>query len=155
MLSRREVLKALATVGGAAAASALLPEKWVQPVVEAGVVPVHAQSSLLCVSPYTIDRCVILELTRNGNDLRFVSVVYALPACAGVPFQPTIEVLDVNLERLYYSEVPGAAYSNSQGESKWIVSGNFEGQPYLVKVIWKIAYPEFGTDSCTATKVVP
>ncbi len=44
-LSRREVLKALAAIGGAAAASALLPEMWVRPVVEAGVVPAHAQSS--------------------------------------------------------------------------------------------------------------
>jgi hypothetical protein len=73
MLSRREVLKALATVGGAAAASALLPEKWVQPVVEAGIVPAHAQSSLHCVSPYTIDRCQIEDMSRQTNDdLRLV-----------------------------------------------------------------------------------
>ena len=52
LLSRREVLKALAVIGGAAAASALLPEKWVKPVVEAGVLPAHAQASV-CSPPFT------------------------------------------------------------------------------------------------------
>jgi hypothetical protein len=42
-LSRRQLLKALAATGGAVSASSLLPGKWVKPVVEAGVLPAHAQ----------------------------------------------------------------------------------------------------------------
>ncbi|GAB4423992.1 MAG: hypothetical protein Kow0031_02770 [Anaerolineae bacterium] len=39
------MLKALAA-GGATAAAALLPERWISPVVEVGVLPAHAQTSL-------------------------------------------------------------------------------------------------------------
>lgn len=44
-LSRRRLLKAIAATGGAVAASTLLPGEWIKPVVEAGVLPVHAQVS--------------------------------------------------------------------------------------------------------------
>jgi hypothetical protein len=44
-LSRRELLKALTALGGAAAASSLLPENWTQPQVGAGALPAHAQST--------------------------------------------------------------------------------------------------------------
>jgi hypothetical protein len=44
-LGRRQLLKALAATGGAAAAASLLPGKWAKPVVEAGVLPAHAQVS--------------------------------------------------------------------------------------------------------------
>ncbi len=46
-LGRRELLKALTAGGGAIAASAMLSGKWVKPVVEVGVLPAHAQSSVL------------------------------------------------------------------------------------------------------------
>ena len=43
---RRKVLKGGVVVGGAAVAAALtLPKKWTRPVVEAVVVPAHAQTS--------------------------------------------------------------------------------------------------------------
>jgi hypothetical protein len=45
-ITRRALLKALAASGGALAAAALLPGKWARPLVEAGVLPAHAQGSL-------------------------------------------------------------------------------------------------------------
>jgi hypothetical protein len=42
-LSRRELLKAMTALGGAAVASSFLPEKWVKPEVGSGVLPAHAQ----------------------------------------------------------------------------------------------------------------
>ncbi|MGD0918929.1 MAG: hypothetical protein ABSB22_20985 [Thermodesulfobacteriota bacterium] len=42
---RRRLLGILAASGGAVAASMVLPEKWVKPVVDWGVLPVHAQVS--------------------------------------------------------------------------------------------------------------
>ena len=44
MQSRRQLLKALAATGGAAAIT-VLPGRWVRPVVEAGALPAHAQIS--------------------------------------------------------------------------------------------------------------
>jgi hypothetical protein len=42
-VSRRRLLKALVAAGGAATASTMLPGKWSKPIVEMGVLPVHAQ----------------------------------------------------------------------------------------------------------------
>ena len=42
-LSRRRLLQAIAAAGGAVTASTLLPGEWLKPVVEAGVLPAHAQ----------------------------------------------------------------------------------------------------------------
>jgi hypothetical protein len=44
-LNRRELLKVLAAAGGGLVASAFLPGKWLKPVVEAGVLPAHAQAT--------------------------------------------------------------------------------------------------------------
>jgi hypothetical protein len=44
-VSRRQLLKALIATGGAITASTLLPAKWSKPIVEVGMLPVHAQIS--------------------------------------------------------------------------------------------------------------
>ncbi len=44
-LNRRELLKILAAAGGGLAAAVFLPGKWLKPVVEAGVLPAHAQAT--------------------------------------------------------------------------------------------------------------
>jgi hypothetical protein len=45
-LSRREALKALASLGGAIGASLIVPQKWIAPVIKAGVLPAHAQGTV-------------------------------------------------------------------------------------------------------------
>jgi hypothetical protein len=44
-VSRRALLKTIFVGGAAVSSSAFLPKKWVKPVVESGVLPVHAQVS--------------------------------------------------------------------------------------------------------------
>ena len=46
--SRRKLLKQLAVTGGVAYIASDLPTKWTRPVVEAVVLPAHAQTSVLC-----------------------------------------------------------------------------------------------------------
>jgi hypothetical protein len=93
VLNRREALKALAALGGAAAAGALVPESWVKPVVKAGVVPAHAQSSNFIVQCHIHDLAFI---HRNGNakewvpaagDFRLEALGQVVPPVAGLPMQ--------------------------------------------------------------------
>jgi hypothetical protein len=44
-LNRRELLKVLTSGGVAIAAASFLPAKWLKPVIEAGVLPAHAQAT--------------------------------------------------------------------------------------------------------------
>ena len=44
-ISRRKVLKALTALGGAVAATNLMPGKWTSPIIDLGVLPAHAQTN--------------------------------------------------------------------------------------------------------------
>ena len=44
-MTRRELLKAALAAGTGLTAAAFLPEKWLKPMVQSGVLPVHAQTS--------------------------------------------------------------------------------------------------------------
>jgi hypothetical protein len=67
VLSRRELLKALAAAGGALGAAAFLPGKWTKPLVEAGVLPAHAQGTML-PNP-TVDLYSVSQVSEfNYND---------------------------------------------------------------------------------------
>jgi hypothetical protein len=44
--TRRQLLKTILAAGGGLSASALLPAKWLKPVMKSGVLPAHAQTSI-------------------------------------------------------------------------------------------------------------
>jgi hypothetical protein len=44
-LSRRQLLKIMSATGGVLATSAFLPNKWLSPMVEIGLLPAHAQAT--------------------------------------------------------------------------------------------------------------
>jgi hypothetical protein len=60
-LGRRELLKALAATGGAVTVVSMLPGQWTRPIIEAGVLPVHAQ-----VSPVVFS-LQIIQVFQGGN----------------------------------------------------------------------------------------
>ena len=97
-LSRREVLKALAVVGGAAAASALLPEKWLKPVVEAGVLPAHAQSSNYVVHCHIHDLAfsripgMVKEWVPAAGNFQLEVLSEVVPHAAGLPIFIVFEI---------------------------------------------------------------
>ena len=90
-LDRRELLKALTTLSGAAAASSLLPETWAKPEIGAGLLPAHALSTLRCEPPYEITKCDI-DLQQEGNNLTFSSTAWIAPACPGIEMSLNISI---------------------------------------------------------------
>jgi hypothetical protein len=57
-IGRRDAMKIMVAGAGAITASAFLPEKWVKPVAEFGVSPVHAQASIAPAAGGTISGLV-------------------------------------------------------------------------------------------------
>jgi hypothetical protein len=76
-MGRRELLKALAAGGGAIAVTAIVPGKWAKPVIEAGLLPAHAQASPTAVPTafyatpvpcsQVIGLDIILAIDRSGS----------------------------------------------------------------------------------------
>ena len=98
-VSRRKLLQILAASGGAVAATALLPEEWVEPVVEVGVLPAHAQVSptptptATPIPPYAITSCTAFNAAGGGiigptDTMRMYADI--LPADPGIQLQRTI-----------------------------------------------------------------
>jgi hypothetical protein len=79
-ISRRELLKILSAGGGALAASAFLPAKWVKPLIKVGVLPAHAQASM-----YTI---TATGATNDGMDVTLTVTIS--PAIPGIPMQAAV-----------------------------------------------------------------
>lgn len=78
MASRRRLLKTLIVTGGAVAASTLLPGKWVKPIVEVGVLPVHAQASMT-PTPELVYSAVCDSTPGGGN----ITDIHSLPSGSG------------------------------------------------------------------------
>jgi hypothetical protein len=70
-VTRKQFLKLLAAAGGATAAAAFLPGKWVKPIVKVGVLPAHAQSSdgVITITRLNINRGGIVLNIQKGRGL--------------------------------------------------------------------------------------
>ena len=88
-LSRRELIKALSALGGAAAVSSLMPSKWAPPELVSGVLPVHAQSTFTCLPPYVLINCLVNNVAwidaGEGYDLGFSMYAQVRDPCPDVP----------------------------------------------------------------------
>lgn len=87
-VGRRELLKALAATGGAVTAASMLPGKWAKPVIEAGVLPAHAQGSAFLINVANTQNGQGVDgITTTGGgplpDQLFVTV-QVTPAQAGI-----------------------------------------------------------------------
>lgn len=92
LLSRREALKALAALGGAATLLTL-PNEWEKPVVQVGTLPVFAQATPTCPDPSTISNLSVSDRQGSCNpggaepgDLFLVTLAYTDP-CGLIPDQ--------------------------------------------------------------------
>lgn len=100
-LGRRELLKALAATGSAVVASSMLPNQWTKPVIEAGVLPAHAQGSKPTATPTP-------KLIVSPGDADPPSSLYEYRLIE--PNKNTIQLSYSNNNRI---EIP---FSNASGE---------------------------------------
>jgi hypothetical protein len=96
-ITRRQLLKALLAAGGGLTASAMLPAKWLKPVVKSGVLPAHAQTSITrSLQPIADgdfgDGTFILHIKIRVNSIPLVKTgETALSVQEGVAFQYGVE----------------------------------------------------------------
>ncbi len=152
MISRREALQALASIGGAAAASAFLPEKWIKPEIEMGVLPAHAQASLPN-SPYTIRQCDDYSThwyTEPDLILTVVSMAILSSAVAGVPMVFSCVLKDINYAVVYTSGK--LVFQTKQfGDATAVLPiphGQLSGTPWVGYAHWEFADPRDGHGTC-------
>ncbi|MCP4539158.1 MAG: twin-arginine translocation signal domain-containing protein [Chloroflexi bacterium] len=79
-ISRRKLLKVLAATGGTVAATMLLPSKWAKPIVEVGVLPVHAQGTDPAPTEEPPEYSAICDSTPGGGD---ITSAHGLPSGTG------------------------------------------------------------------------
>lgn len=94
-ISRRQLLKALVAAGGGLAASLFLPQRWVSPAVEVGVLPAHAQISPPPPPLAAIIGCTTLSATGSGNIFPTDTIhtwCDIAPALAGIQLRRTISL---------------------------------------------------------------
>lgn len=97
-ISRRKLLKVLAATGGTVTVTMLLPNKWAKPVVEVGVLPVHAQATDTPLPTDTPIPAIIITCsaanvtgaTTIGPSDTIVTYAEILPATGGIELRRTI-----------------------------------------------------------------
>lgn len=84
-VTRNQFLKFLAATGSATVAAAFLPEKWIKPIMNVGVLPAHAESSLPGV-PVTIGNLNFKnEIGMNSGKGRGLASLKKLPEMSPSP----------------------------------------------------------------------
>ncbi|MBN1148557.1 MAG: twin-arginine translocation signal domain-containing protein [Anaerolineales bacterium] len=106
-LSRRELLKTLAASGGALAAAAFLPAKWTRPVVQAGVLPAHAQATFC---DYIV--AIVRASMYQDNPWRWVAYLTWNPETDFVPGIASITAAGTSATILNVEHAPAAPYSS-------------------------------------------
>jgi hypothetical protein len=151
-ISRREVLKALVALGGAAAASTLMPEKWIPPVVATGVLPAHAQSSF-CDSAVRLFECSDVAahwFMEPELILRVESMAILSSVCIGVPLRFSFILKDSSGVTVFTSD--NYVFLTSQfgdADAMVFVSHNkISGIPSSGFAHWEFADPRVGQTTC-------
>jgi hypothetical protein len=166
-LGRRELLKALAAGSGVIAASTMIPGQWVKPVIEAGLLPVHAQASptptvtpIPTVTPTptaTLPPPIVYSLSctanpTSGNTTFVVDITVTVSATGGA------SVNNIEVQFIAETVSPGQATSPVTGftDGSGVVNlGNFELCPSTLPsqggyqiVVSFVDQATYGTDTC-------
>jgi hypothetical protein len=149
-LSRRDALKLL---GAAAGASVLanLPSKWSTPQLAAGVLPAHAQTSVL----YALSCDDLVYLPGEGvNEWQVGSAVIISPVAPGILMNYVIVLNNMNFFQLPLPASPDATNASGQASVEFGVEAT-GGPSASVTVTWSFANPSDGAGSCFRQVIFP
>jgi hypothetical protein len=139
-ISRRDAMKILAAVAGAATLSNI-PEKWVKPGLEIGVLPAHAQTSLPMLTPGLPEA----EANFCSN---LTSTVAISPVASGIPMH---YVITLGKSVLLWAPVAlvGTVLTDSSGVATLIISVDQNTFAFndTVTVTWTFENSSDGTGS--------
>jgi hypothetical protein len=116
-LNRREALKAILAASGALVAAASLPGRWSKPMVEAGVIPAHAQGSL---PDFTV---TVLEACR---DLRSARIGYTDPAGLVTNGDHVVVYIQIPCDTTIYDGTVGGILASGNGFSGTLEISDFQ-----------------------------
>lgn len=156
-ISRRQALKVLAAAGGAIAASTLIPSRWSKPVVEAGVLPAHAQQ----MSPITITfyDCLARDV-QTGQGQTYPDGIletwsYISPIHTDILLQRTVRLNSASgtvlLATTGYADATGLFHPPDIDVFNQL--GLLPGGSVLY-IIWETADPEIESNSCINTVLI-
>lgn len=155
-ISRRRLLKLIATAGGAAAATTLLPGEWSRPVVEVGVLPAHAQVTEPIPTATPVPTPQLASITTchaadnqgaptvGPNSILETWADITGPILSGIQMRRTITV----------PGYPSDIVTGATDISGRFYPPDFDLGPYglaggeMVTVLWEFVNPTEGTGSC-------
>jgi hypothetical protein len=144
-VSRRDALKLL---GAAAGASVLanLPSKWNTPELTAGVLPAHAQTSVL----HTL-ACDEL-FTTPGETPVINSIVRIFPGDPGIQMRYDIDLTELTID---VGDPTGTIATDGSGTAtvQFGVVFDLGAEAPTVMVTWSFVNPSDGTGTCSETYV--
>lgn len=159
-ISRRQALKVLAAAGGAIAASTMIPNRWGKPVVEAGILPAHAQQ--LSPTPtitITFFDCLARDV-QTGQGQTYPDGIletwsYISPIHTDILLQRTVrlngESGTVLLETTGYADATGLFHPPDIDVFAQL--GLLNGGDVLY-IVWETDDPEIESNTCINTVLI-
>ena len=120
-ITRREALKVLAATAGSLTALAFVPDRWVKPVMGAGFLPAHAQSSLLCPA-------LSMSLTSDLNYCYGIVHIYQPDPSAGFPVK-----LDIYYDGVLVREDTEITPGEDEDTFEFVIDVPFHGRTMRVE----------------------
>jgi hypothetical protein len=142
-LSRRDALKVLAAAAGATAL-ANLPNKWSKPGIEVGVLPAHAQTSVI-VKPHTLNAAADNPEINLCQPNTFTSTVTIDPPDSGISLNFTI-IPSAGVIISTPASLTGTK-TTTLGTASLDITATNPGGGGTVEVSWSFANTSDGTDS--------